>query len=250
MNKSLQEMRRISAGIMSPAARCTTSPGTNCARGISLVWPSRTTVAFTLIMALSLAAAVSARASWTNRNTTPRTTMTAITVAARISPVTADMTAKIDSRITKGFIKARPNSRQRLCRLSWATTFGPCSFNRRAASAAVRPWLEVLKFLVDLLRLTDTYFHDFRRNLNLGGMPGGPNFFGNCHESAFLRLAKTREWGDILLRFRIRYPERSIMISEHTIDYSPRKLGRVFVYRHLCGRLDWAQQNGGLASQE
>ena len=35
-NRSLQERRRTSAGIMSPAARCTTSPGTNFASGISL----------------------------------------------------------------------------------------------------------------------------------------------------------------------------------------------------------------------
>ena len=40
--------------------------------------------------------------------------MTDITTAARKSPVRADMTAKIESKITKGFIKARPSSRQRL----------------------------------------------------------------------------------------------------------------------------------------
>ena len=44
--------------------------------GISFGCPSRTTVAVTLIIALSLAAALSAFVSCTNRNETPRTTIT------------------------------------------------------------------------------------------------------------------------------------------------------------------------------
>ena len=40
--------------------------------------------------------------------------MTAITAAARKSPVRADMIAKIESRITRGFINARPSSLKRL----------------------------------------------------------------------------------------------------------------------------------------
>ena len=61
--RSLQEIRRTSAGIMSPAASSTMSPGTRCAIGTSFGWPPRSTVAWTLIMARSLAAAESARAS-------------------------------------------------------------------------------------------------------------------------------------------------------------------------------------------
>ena len=62
-NRSLQEISRTSAGIMSPAESCTTSPGTSCPIGTSCGWPSRRTVAWTLIIARSLAAAESARAS-------------------------------------------------------------------------------------------------------------------------------------------------------------------------------------------
>ncbi len=68
---------------MSPADRRTTSPGTRWPRGVSRGCPSRTTVAVTLIMALSLAAASSARDSWTKRRATPSTTMLSMTVAAR-----------------------------------------------------------------------------------------------------------------------------------------------------------------------
>ena len=66
---------------MSPAESFTMSPGTSCWSGISLGWPSRTTVAVTLIIALSLAAAVSALVSWTNRSDMPSTTISSITAA-------------------------------------------------------------------------------------------------------------------------------------------------------------------------
>ena len=115
-NRSLQETRRRSAGIMSPAARRTTSPGTRWPSGISRAWPSRTTVAVTLIMALSLAAALSARASWTNRSATPSTTMLNITVAARTSPVINEIVAstkqqdhqRIDAGVAQELEPAEP----------------------------------------------------------------------------------------------------------------------------------------------
>ena len=75
MNKSLAAISRTSPGIMSPADSFTMSPGTSCWSGISFGWPSRTTVAVTLIIALSLAAALSARVSCTKRSDTPRTTI-------------------------------------------------------------------------------------------------------------------------------------------------------------------------------
>ena len=64
MKRSLQESKRTSPGIMSPAESLTMSPGTSSRNGTSRVLPSRTTVAVTLIMALSLAAAASALDSW------------------------------------------------------------------------------------------------------------------------------------------------------------------------------------------
>src|SRR5665213_47065 len=60
MNKSFEVSSRTSPGIMSPAESFTTSPGTSSLSGISFGWPSRNTVAVTLIIALSLAAALSA----------------------------------------------------------------------------------------------------------------------------------------------------------------------------------------------
>jgi len=65
---------------MSPAASLITSPGTISFNGTSLGWPSRLTVAVTLIIAFSFAAAESARDSCTNRSETPRTTIAAITL--------------------------------------------------------------------------------------------------------------------------------------------------------------------------
>ena len=61
MNRSFDEMIRTSAGIMSPADSLIRSPGTSSFSGISRSLPSRQTVAVTLIIALSRAAAASAR---------------------------------------------------------------------------------------------------------------------------------------------------------------------------------------------
>ena len=81
MNRSFAESTRTSAGIMSPAAKTTTSPGTICSRGISRCRPSRTTVAVMLIIALSFAAAASARDSCQNRKSTLKTTIALIMIA-------------------------------------------------------------------------------------------------------------------------------------------------------------------------
>ena len=72
--------------------------------------------------------------------------MTPIITAALISPVKPDINASTERKIIRGFITARPNSLKRLWRLSWATTFCPCSFNLFLASFWVRPSLEVSKF--------------------------------------------------------------------------------------------------------
>ena len=94
---------------MSPAASLTMSPGTSSASGISWAVPSRITVAVTLIMALSFAAASSARASCTNRKTTPSTTMLNITQPGRDSPVAnetdANKSNKNHQRIHAGLQK-------------------------------------------------------------------------------------------------------------------------------------------------
>ena len=60
-NRSLQEIRRRSAGIMSPAASLHHVAGHELAQGHFAGLAVAQTVAVTLIMALSLAAAASAR---------------------------------------------------------------------------------------------------------------------------------------------------------------------------------------------
>ena len=137
--RSFAERTRTSPGIMSPAESLTISPGTRSLSGSSLALPSRITVAVTWIMAFSLAAAVSARASCTNRSEALSTTMHAITIPARASPVAKEIDERTASRITNGLrrmIRRRINQpRLRSC----ATSFGPPVRSRSSASACVRP---------------------------------------------------------------------------------------------------------------
>ena len=93
--RSLEESTRTSPGIMSPADSLMMSPGTRSRSGISFASPSRMTVAVTWIMALSFAAAASARASCTKRSVTLSTTMAAITVPARASPVANEIADRV-----------------------------------------------------------------------------------------------------------------------------------------------------------
>ena len=138
-NRSLAETTRTSAGIMSPAASLTTSPGTSCETGVSWSWPSRRTVAVTEIIALSLVAALSAFASWISFRPTPIAIMSDITLPARTSPVAKEIVASTASSSTSGFMTACHTNSAMLLRASPATTLGPCSTSRVAASSAVRP---------------------------------------------------------------------------------------------------------------
>ena len=148
MNRSLAESRRTSPGIMSPADNFTTSPGTSWCRGISFAWPSRRTVAVTLIIALSLAAALSAFVSWMKRSDTPSTTIASITTPPMSSlddsAVAKVRMARIISRITSGLRTATQSRHSQSCCFSWATSLGPNTSNRSAASSSVKPVDEVL----------------------------------------------------------------------------------------------------------
>ena len=124
---------------MSPAASSTTSPGTSCETAISWGWPSRITVAVTEIMALSLAAALSALASWMSFSPTPRAIISDITIPARASPVANEMLASTASRITSGLSTACQSSLPSPARWSLARTFGPYSASRARASSVVSP---------------------------------------------------------------------------------------------------------------
>ncbi len=142
-NRSLAETSRASPGTISPADNFTTSPGTNCWRGTSFCCPSRTTVAVTRIMALSAAAALSARVSWINLNDSPRSTMTRIMMPVATSPVTKEMTARTVSRITSGLRAAVQSRCPQPCCFSRPTSFGPYWIKRAAASSSVRPAADV-----------------------------------------------------------------------------------------------------------
>src|SRR5450759_2362197 len=82
----------------------TISPGTSILSDTSPSLPLRTTVAVLLTIAWSFSAALSARISWTKRNTTPRTTITKMTTVARRSPVRKEIMPSARSRRTNGFL--------------------------------------------------------------------------------------------------------------------------------------------------
>ena len=77
-NKSLAPRMRRSAGIMSPAERCTRSPTTSSSRGISAFWPSRSTQAVVWSIPSSLSATLPLRVSWTKRSPPESSTMVAM----------------------------------------------------------------------------------------------------------------------------------------------------------------------------
>ncbi len=136
MKRSLHASTRTSPGIMSPAESLTMSPGTNWRNGTSRVLPSRMTVAVTLIMALSLAAAASARDSWMKRNATPRMTMTTMIQPPAMSlgsaAVAKVMIARTENKMTSGLRTACQRRPSQSWRFSRETSFGPTSSNRSA----------------------------------------------------------------------------------------------------------------------
>ena len=101
MKRSRAPSTRQSAGIMSPAERTTTSPGTRRLIGISRrTW--RSTVALLLTIAFSASAARVERCSWTKRIAVLRSTITPITKAALASWVAYDTAASAVSSRLKG----------------------------------------------------------------------------------------------------------------------------------------------------
>ena len=145
MNKSFAAISRTSPGIMSPADNFTTSPGTSCCSGISFCCPSRSTVAVTLIIALSLAAALPARVSCTRRKATPRITIASITVPPGMSSVAYERIERTVSSTTSGLRTAVQSRCSHSCLRSWATSFGPYFVSRASASVSVRPIADELR---------------------------------------------------------------------------------------------------------
>ena len=139
-NRSFAATMRTSAGIMSPAASSTMSPGTSCETAISWGLPSRITVAVTEIMALSLAAALSALASWMSFRPTPRAIMSDIMMPARGSPVANEMLARTASRITSGLRTACQSSLPRLVRWSLGQDVRPIPSESGASVVIGQPF--------------------------------------------------------------------------------------------------------------
>ena len=147
-NRSRASRIRRSAGIMSPAHRCTRSPTAISSRGISLFSPARSTQAVVWSIPLSRAATLPLRVSCTKRSTPATSTMAAMmsTVAQLLSPGAANTTsvntetsARASSTTVNGLIKAENSRRASGVGPLPGSRFSPYSCRRRRASSSVSP---------------------------------------------------------------------------------------------------------------
>ena len=150
-------MSRASAGTMSPDARCTMSPTTTSARGISTrPSPASSTLQVVCIVLASAAAASSLLPSCTNRKV-PETAIIAKMMmkvdgsrsagAARITSVTSDTTARSARIPVKGSTKAFAKRTGAESRWARATSFGPHTARESSTFSAERPPRLVLNSL-------------------------------------------------------------------------------------------------------
>ena len=139
-SSEVEENRRPSAGIRSPASTMTTSPGTSSAASTRTVRPSRRTVAVVTSICFSASSEFSARDSWTKPVVALSSTTRTITTGVSHSRVTARLTAAATSRIKiNRFWNWRRKTRHRGSRGVSASRFGPYRPSRRAASADDSP---------------------------------------------------------------------------------------------------------------
>ena len=139
---------------MSPAERCTMSPGTSRCSGISWQPPERpvrrrsrprerrTTVAVVCTIAASASAARPERRSWTKASETLKTTMDRMIRPASLSPTAIDAEASTISKMLSGVASRASICMTMLRRRSCATALGPYSARRRSASSSVSPAAE------------------------------------------------------------------------------------------------------------
>ncbi len=132
-----------SAGIISPVAKVTMSPGTTSSIGISLVIPSRVTEQVFSISSFNAKLAFWERYSWTKVIMTLAKIMIPITITASISPVTKEITINNAKTNTKGSLKAPRIINQAGVGFCASTLFGPYSAKRSAASSSDNPWKDV-----------------------------------------------------------------------------------------------------------
>ncbi len=159
--RSRDDSSRTSAGIMSPADRCTMSPGTTSRSGtsrrIGLVksFTRRWTVAVVRTIARSFSAARSERNSCTNRNSALIVTIVSriVTLAyarfsagAKTTSVHKLIAASTSSTYTNGLLNDRISWRAQCGGLSCAISFGPSSSSRSSACENVRPRVPTCRF--------------------------------------------------------------------------------------------------------
>ena len=156
INRSFASRMRTSAGIISPADRCTISPTTSSSIGISAFsWFWRVTVQVVVIMASSRSAALSLLDSCTNRSVPEITTIVRIITAVRQSKssgalpnrekygktmsVMVDTRAKKNRMAVKGLINASASRLSRDFFFSWVTLLLPYRARLADTSSISRP---------------------------------------------------------------------------------------------------------------
>ena len=169
---------------MSPAASCTTSPGTRWPSGNSRGCPSRTTVAVTLIMALSFVGGVAGPRFLKKPQADPQNDHDqhhgrSAGIVIRVAPIGNDRQHQQQDH--QGVAQAWPKSLIRRNRASFATTLGPCCSRRRAASSSLRPWSFVSIRLSTSWASKRGHLRQQRRDLDrFGRLPeSGQDVFGS-----------------------------------------------------------------------
>ena len=129
-----------SAGTMSPASMATTSPGTSCSAGISVSWPSRLTLALTIIIFCRAATAAAAFPSCRRPSTALNTVSTSSKMPVPSSFSGYRLPTPATSRtICIGSAYWRMNTCQRDSALPASNLFGPNRWVRACTSAELRP---------------------------------------------------------------------------------------------------------------
>ena len=131
--------KRISAGTICPASNNTLSPGTNSCAGITLIFPSRITVALGAAILRNASTAFSARYSCTKPMMALMITISKIIIVSVTSPMMPDITAAaINTIIIKSWNCFR-NFNHIGFFFSRTSSLGPCVINFSSAFACCKP---------------------------------------------------------------------------------------------------------------
>jgi hypothetical protein len=137
-------IKRRSAGMRSPDAKLTMSPGTSDATGKLCGCPSRSTVACSGTMVASDSMALAARNSCTKPISALSTTTASTTRPSVTLPMPIASPEDASSTQMSGLLICRQRMVQTESRRPRGTMLGPCLSRRRLASALLRPvvWAE------------------------------------------------------------------------------------------------------------